>query len=259
MNQLNLLISGFYIEINFHKCEWHYAFNKLTNEIINYYSDFIVHDKTKQVNAEINIIQKVIIVSKKKRNTLFTELFEQKNNKIITYYQIGIIQFQLIINILLNRLLSQNRGLVLHGSACLVKNKAMVFLGLSGFGKSTLIKMLNRQYPALADDSVIIRKIGEKFYFFQTPVIEKEDWIKKSKIKYQLGKIFIIKKSSKNLIEKFENQNELIEILLNQLIAEKQYLKKNVQLIENLMKAKSLFYKLHFSLSKSEVQKMFNS
>jgi hypothetical protein len=63
---------------------------------------------------------------------------------------------------ILGVLLHQRGLLVLHGSAVVIKGRAIAFLGPSGSGKSTIAASLNkREYSILADDVIAIDIINE--------------------------------------------------------------------------------------------------
>jgi hypothetical protein len=55
--------------------------------------------------------------------------------------------------------------LVLHGSAVLIDNRAVIFSGQSGAGKSTLASALvNKGYPLITDDLVVIKRNEQSGY-----------------------------------------------------------------------------------------------
>ena len=56
----------------------------------------------------------------------------------------------MISNILLNK------GLCLHASSVEIKKRALLFLGHSTAGKSTISHILSERYPIIADDKVLI-------------------------------------------------------------------------------------------------------
>ncbi|MEO0185730.1 MAG: hypothetical protein ABIL20_08045, partial [candidate division WOR-3 bacterium] len=64
-------------------------------------------------------------------------------------------------------------------------------------GKSTAMTLLSKKFLPVASDTVIIKKEKKEFYVYQTPFLEKDDWVKKDKKKYPLGKIFFLKKDIK--------------------------------------------------------------
>lgn len=59
----------------------------------------------------------------------------------------------------LSYLLQYHGFLVIHGSAVLIDDKAVIFCGNSGVGKSTLAFAMNKlNYPTLTDDLVVIKQ-----------------------------------------------------------------------------------------------------
>lgn len=53
---------------------------------------------------------------------------------------------------------SKSRGLFLHASSVNVSGKALLFMGHSSSGKSTISRLLSERYPVIADDKVYIEK-----------------------------------------------------------------------------------------------------
>ena len=51
-----------------------------------------------------------------------------------------------------------DRGLFLHASSVVVEGGALLFLGHSTAGKSTLARLLGRAFPVLADDAVFVSR-----------------------------------------------------------------------------------------------------
>jgi len=67
----------------------------------------------------------------------------------------------LLIDQVIPRILGQRGSLVVHGSAVAVEGKAVVFVGESGLGKSTLAAYLHLQgHPLLTDDCLEVTGIG---------------------------------------------------------------------------------------------------
>jgi hypothetical protein len=64
-----------------------------------------------------------------------------------------------------------NGGIVFHASAVESQGKAYVFVGDSGSGKTTIVRLLNSQYglKVLADNQVFIRKHREEYVVYPFP------------------------------------------------------------------------------------------
>ncbi len=54
--------------------------------------------------------------------------------------------------------LIKSKGFYLHASAININGKAILFLGHSGSGKSTIVKLLSTEYQIIADDKVWMSK-----------------------------------------------------------------------------------------------------
>lgn len=217
-NTLNLLIAGFVLQIKFYEWEWYFAANLLQSSICSYYKGFLIDGNIKLVDFYINIKEsKIFYIKKNESGEGFINFCKFRGNHVTTYYQISILQFQLIIREILLKLLSKNKGFLLHGSANLINNSAIIYLGISGTGKSTIIKLLKKKYIPLADDTVIIKKNNKKWWFYQPPFIEKEHWIVRKQQGYPLAKVFILKKTPYVNIQKITESDIIPPLLVKQL------------------------------------------
>jgi hypothetical protein len=248
-----LNIAGFIIKISFYPTEWVYLKNKVKREIINQYQDFIEENFYGKVNYQIDIKEKFFlnIIFRKKEKNYFLNFYKQINkNKIETYYQISLIQFQLIIRNILQELLSKKQGFILHASGSVIDGKAYLFLAPSGGGKSTIMTMLSDKYKPIASDTVIIKKEKEGYFVYQTPFLEKDSWVKKDKTKYPLGKIFFLKKANFFKIEKIKDKKEILNLILKQFWTNKKELKKQIGYILELIQEFNDFNWLYFKKMK---------
>jgi hypothetical protein len=55
-------------------------------------------------------------------------------------------------------------GIVIHASSAMFKDKGILFMGASGDGKSTVVKILSPAYTILHDDLALLRQDGEANY-----------------------------------------------------------------------------------------------
>ena len=65
--------------------------------------------------------------------------------------------------IVLARVLADRNGCYLHASGMVINGQGLLFVGHSGAGKSTMIKLLQGQGQILCDDRVILRRWPEGF------------------------------------------------------------------------------------------------
>lgn len=261
MEPILLSVAGFNIGIKFKKTDQPNLKKLFRQQIQNFYKNFIVFQKSQIIDYWIEVIQRKnfeVYVQiehgkdelKKRNYVIFYEEVEYK--KIVTFYHLSMLQFQLVLREVCQKLLVENQGLIFHASASLVEGSAWIFLGPSGAGKSTAMTILSSKYKALADDTIIIRKEGiNSFYFYQTPFQEKNAWFDKSPKRYNLGKIFILKKSKYNKIEKKVNKEKLIQIIVKQFFTKQEHLNTQMKNLLKFIADFDEFYFLYFNLNNS--------
>lgn len=250
MDTLFLEIAGFIIGIKFYPTEPPFLKEKgFKDRLAFYFYGFVTKGAKKadfwiDVKERKNLEMMIQTISKKH----FLNIYEEDKGVLTTFYHLSEVQFSLIIRKVCQQLLSKYQGLIIHASASLVKNQAFIFLGSSGAGKSTIINLVSKVFPALADDSVIIKKEGSQYYFYQTPFREKSFWVIKGSGKFKLGKILFLKKDLKQRVIKLKDKEEISKQILEQFLT--QEINPNAQ-IESLLKFISSFdnfYNLHFNL-----------
>jgi len=107
-----------------------------------------------------------------------------------------------------------NKGFLLHASAFLINNKAHIFSGKIGVGKSTIIKLHPHRLP-LNDDAAIVRKIGNQFWAYASPFYEKGR-TPKSEGKYKIKGVYFIKQGNQNRLNRLKDEKAiLIKLLAN--------------------------------------------
>lgn len=254
-----LNIAGFNIQINFKPTEWEFAYKLKVEEINKYWSGFMVN-KANKINYEIDFVEEnhIKTIDKIKEKTRYLLFYRENGSKKLTVnYLISIFHFQILLRQIINDLLSQNNGFILHGSSNLINNRASIFLALSGGGKSTIMKLLNLKYLALADDTVIIRKEKGQYYLYQTPFIEKESWILKNNKKYKLKNIYFLKKSKKYLIGEIKDSKIKVENIFKQFWSVKDSYKKQIKTALNFILSNN-FYNIYFGLDSSKLINLLN-
>lgn len=257
MSAIYLTIAGFNIKINFQKINWVWLRDKLQKEIEKHYQGFINNDFKKSFDYQINFIQREFLkILFKQGEGYFVNFCRLLNkNTIETYYQISLIQLELIINKILQELLSKNKGFVFHASANLINNRASLFLAPSGGGKSTIMTLLSKKFLPLAGDTVIIKKEKKQYYIYQTPFSEKDHWLKKNKERYPLGKIFFIKKAPYFKVKPIINKKIALDLILKQFWTNEMELKKQITHVLSFVGGFKEFYYLYFA---KDQQKLIN-
>jgi len=118
--------------------------------------------------------------------------------------------------LLIAHILAYRQGCYLHSSAVIFEDKGFLFVGHSGAGKSTIVKMLKDKAEILCDDRMIVRKWPEGFRIHGTwshgeiPVISPNS--------ASLKAILFLEKSNENRLIPIDDKNEIIKKLLSCLI-----------------------------------------
>lgn len=256
---LHVQIAGFTIKIQFSKTELGYLKKRLQAEIIHWASSFILQNAPKKIDYTIEFVDGtqtdfLLRQNQGEHYLLFDKRKERK--KVATFYHLSIFQFQLLLRNVLQNLLKTNNGFMLHASASEIRGEANLFLGPSEAGKTTTINLLREYFQPLTDDTAVIKKERGRFYFYQTPLVEREWDIKKSIQKYPIGRIFFLKKAKFFKLKRITNQVDIITSLTKQLwIAKKDagvYLKKLLSFIIN----QGEFYFLYFAKSNKSLKEL---
>lgn len=222
MEILYLSIAGFNIKVTFGKTNIPAERTEFSHLISHFYQGFINHMRPPRVDYSITFIYsgsfEILERDKQVRFLLFYQ--EPRPKQIITYYYISLRQFAFILKQILLKLL-KNKGFIVHASASQINDGAYVFTGRSGAGKSTVAKLLSPKHQVLADDSAIIKKEGGKFYLYQTPFIEKENWFTRSSKRFNISAIMFLKKEALFRIEKVSDKKLVVQRVAKQLWMEK--------------------------------------
>ncbi|MEK7597024.1 MAG: hypothetical protein AAB441_00070 [Patescibacteria group bacterium] len=257
---VNLQIAGFLIKVVFDKCEWRYAKNKFSNDFTEFYKNFISKSPKKaNFSCFIHIIQKKELLLNIEKNVGFIEMFKETNiRKYYFYYQFGIFQFQFLLNKIITNLLVQKHGFNLHASSCVINDRATLFLGSSGAGKSTIILLLKNNFQPFADDAVYIGFKNKKYYVFQTPLLEKEINANQSTKSILLGDVYFIKQSHITRRIKLTDKRKIIELVANQSLLDSNKKELRDKIIGNIMKyvsSQTNFYTLYFTKNTPDILK----
>lgn len=252
-----LNIADFCIKIVFKPYEKKYlvSINKLKILINKYFAGFISKPQ-KKIDFQIDILKKTpYFFQRKTKEFLISKIlfYQKKGDRLTTYQHISISQFMFLIIDVLQQLLIKNNGFIIHGSAIEKNHKGIVFAGKSGAGKSTIVSLLKKNYKVLGDDSVIIRKNRGEYYLYQTPLIEKNYWIKRERGKYKIGKIFFLKKAPYFKKERILNKRKILYLLTSQVWSNKKDLKKITPYLIKFINNFNNFYLLFFEKNKTKL------
>ena len=250
---VSLLIAGFPILLRFFPIRDYVYEKKLFKKNILKYLQGFRSTEPLDKHTTINIIDREKYQIVFNRKTSFAELAFYKNaHTIEIQYQVSIAQFLMTLSNLITALLHQNSGLVLHASACIIDRKAHVFIGQSGAGKSTIVRMLRKKYHILADDLLYLKKIKKDYVAYQTANIEKVRWISKTNESYPLGGIYLLRQATRTRIDTLDTQIAFQKILSNTMFIPKQKA-SIINTLFNLTSTNPRTYLLHFNLDQQSV------
>lgn len=259
MKILHLSIAGARIQITFHPAEALFFSDKLEGEIRKHYRSFITKQDGKIdyfIDFHQTYMRELFIKKNGRANKFFVDFCKVvSKNRVVTYYKIGLVQFQFILSNILQMYLAKNNGFILHASGVIMKKKAVLFCGKPGDGKSTAMRLARSKYSALADDSIIIKREEDVFLSHQTPFIETNYWEKRKLPGLPVGAIFFLKKSKNYAVEEIRDIGLILERLSKQLLIHEDNmatLRKNLLAFTQTNR----FYYLHFGKNSAQLIKV---
>lgn len=182
----------------------------------------------------------------------YVKFYEQNGNIITTYYSISVFHFELIIANIINSFIAKKGIIPIHGSSVLVENKAYIFLGRSGAGKSTIASLLSSRYKVLADDHLFISKHEKNFVLYQTPLVEKPI-NKRGAKEFPVGGFFFLRKNTDCKIVKIDEKVKTYQLLQKQLLMVEKMGEKNFKSITDLVNNNDFYYYLYFPKSSRKI------
>jgi len=234
----------------------------LTRAIYRHLSQFIIRS-SRNTKADWNVVimkQKPwdvweITKSEGKKIRYFKFFFEKIRKTYYVNYHIGFFQFLLLLKKAIEDLLYKTgKGFFIHSSACKFRNKNYIFIGKSGAGKSTIIKLFKSMGGIpLSDDSNILINRHRKIYLYQTPFIESNYKIKKENKPLILDGVFFIHKAKKNKIIPIYNKLYIFRRLTLQLFTRRKITKGQTETLFNFIHSNK-FYHFYFCKSKTKFE-----
>ena len=172
----------------------------------------------------------LIFYNNSEKKNLFSVSIKQKsNNKIIRIknlkylersfatkrLEIGMEQpigLENYLRVFLSHYLFRRGGFLLHASTIGHKNKAYVFTGPSGVGKSTIAR-ISRDKRILTDDIVAVRRINHRYHAFATPFGIQSRGI--GSIHLPIAGIYLISHAEKTVCERIPPVPALTKVMSN--------------------------------------------
>lgn len=235
--KLYLSIAGFNIELLLHPTDYKQSEKLFLMQLFKVYRGFLIDYPKTDIDFTIHIIKNdhaELLKYKNKNYIEYYKIIKKNANSLITFYSISFEQFTDLLRFVLFRLLRAS-GFYMHGAGVIFKKKAILFIGASGEGKSTIITLLKDYCKPFADDIFIVRKIKNEFLCFQSHSLDKQIWIKKENKGYIINKVFFIHKSNKTYI-KMISQEKAMKLLINNLIPSYDTIKYNIPTLFDFLK-----------------------
>jgi len=118
--------------------------------------------------------------------------------------------------IVLARVLAERQGCILHSSGVILDGSGLLFIGQSGAGKSTMVKLLKGRAEILCDDRNILRRGSENIRVYGTWCHGEVPLV--SSASAPLRAIFLLRKSESNRLTLLHNPQEILGGLLSCLV-----------------------------------------
>lgn len=247
-----LKIAGFVICLRFRKTNNLVFYKKrLENDIKHYFHKFIVPKLSSRPDYTIIVkdITQMNFYSYMNNNNLehYVNYFHVKEKNIVeTYYHISFLQLQRLLLFVLQDLLKENNGFILHSSSVDDGGQALLFLGKQGAGKSTAAKLLSKVFPTLMDDFAIVKQENNKFYCYQIALIDKALSSVKGPEKYPIKLVYFLKKSKNFKTRKITDKEYILKRIIDQFWTLKSDVKKQTSAVINFVNSFDNFNFLFF-------------
>lgn len=255
-------LAGLNFKIEFYQTEQKFYYKILKNQILKHFKNCIINN-VKKIDFYISIKEikpRELFTLSDSSKKYYIDIFLIKNKRyFLTHYYISFYQFTSLLYFLILAKI-RNSGFVLHCSAINTPKGAFLFLGSEGFGKSTIIKMLNVQpfHPIIDDIGVVKINNKKKFLLYQSSLFEK-NYLEKNPEPFNIKAVFILKKSAEISFKKIHKKNEILEHLFSSLILIDKFSKSYFKNLKYLAKKIENVYLLKFSKKKNKLQKFFKS
>lgn len=151
--------------------------------------------------------------------------------------------------ILLSHVLAQRNGFYLHSSGLILNNSGLLFMGHSGAGKSTTVKMLLNEAEILCDDRMIVRKTAEGFRIHGTWSHGEVPNVSPNSA--PLKAVFLLEQAQENSIVPLTDRREILRRLIPCLIkplTTREWWGEMLDLLNDMSKAVP-FYIMYFDKS----------
>jgi len=250
-NTMFFVIAGVSFNLSFEATEYPYERDILENEMRRIYS------AKKRVLSSVDwniVISSSLVFYKKYSHFYFTYCYNIHGSTVATTYNIGPVQLIYLISALVRNSIHKKSAFLLHSSAVIKNNKALLFIGPSGIGKSTVATLLKDKF---ADDLIAVKE-EEQFYDAYTGPYMEKDITEKDLNGYEIRAVYFLKRLNTFSIDKIIDKTEALQLLSSQLFTQKKYLKSQYKLLVKFVNNFDSFYHLSFLIDKEGFNKFIS-
>lgn len=181
-----------------------------------------------------------------------------KEKKYYLSMMSSLVYFQFVLKEVLNRLLLNSGGFMMHGSGAVNNERELsLFLGHSGDGKTTTQRMLvDNDYEFFCDDVFLVRKMGNEWNFFSPPFIEKEYLPKAGE--YKNARLFLVEKDRSAKVSKAGSGAKLFSKILELVWFVEEKVSKNAMENISIFVKENEIYKLERNLDVKKLMEVMN-
>lgn len=245
-NTIFFTIAGVTFRISFEATEYPYERNILEKEMKRIYG---AKNRVSFSPVDWNIvISSSLVHYKKYSHFYFSYWYNIHGSTVATTYNIGPVQFIHLISVLFRDSIHKKSAFLLHSSAVIKNNKALLFIGPTRIGKSTASNLLKDKFT---DDLVAVKEVETSYDVYTDPYLEK-DIIKKDLNGYKIRAVYFLKRLNTFSIEKIKDKSEVLQLLTSQLFTQKKYLKSQFKLLTRFVNNFDSFYYLSFLKNKEK-------
>lgn len=246
-DQLTLCVFGLRIRVLFYNCENIFMQNRLINIIRTYFKHYVQRSvSNKSFDYTISVVEPDTIPYIRQDNKGYLPYFEKMaKNEITTYYTDGYFQFAHLLQVVLLKRLTG--AICVHCSSSLTRNGTFLFVGKSGAGKSTIVRLLKPIYSPLSDDSLILKKRSGLYTVEQNAFMEKggrqNNYANKI---FPVRGVFFIQKADYFQIKHVRDKSIILRNIASQTWSFDPITSSQLKFISDFVKDNTHFYNFYF-------------
>jgi hypothetical protein len=119
-----------------------------------------------------------------------------------------------VLRIVHTLLLARTGGFLLHASSAVKDGKAFLFSGISGAGKTTMVRLKPSNAELLTDEASYIRKVGADYFAYGTPFAG-ELGEPGANISAPVGALYLLEKAEENSVTRIDPTDAVRRLMRN--------------------------------------------